>query len=56
MAVSVESWHSTVMAPYFVIGAVHSGVAAVVTVMLVLRWLFHWEDYIRMEHIDSLAR
>lgn len=56
MAMSVESWHSTVMAPYFVIGAVHSGVAAVVTVMLVLRWLFHWEDYIRMEHIDSLAR
>jgi len=55
-AMSVEGWHSTVFAPYFVIGAVHSGVSAVVTVMIILRWMFKWENYIRMEHIDALAK
>ena len=56
MAISVKSWHSTIFAPYFVIGAVHSGVSGVVTVMIFMRWLFGWGDYIRREHIDSLAR
>ena len=56
VAVSVKSWHSTIFAPYFVIGAVHSGVSGVVTIMIFMRWLFGWGDYIRREHIDSLAR
>ncbi|MCS7207513.1 MAG: polysulfide reductase NrfD [Dehalococcoidia bacterium] len=56
MAISVEGWHTTVFAPYFVIGAVHSGVAAVVTMMAVMRWLFRWEDYIRAEHFDAIGR
>jgi Ni/Fe-hydrogenase subunit HybB-like protein len=56
MAVSVSTWHSTIFAPYFVIGAVHSGVSGVITVMIFMRWLFHWEDYIRREHIDALGR
>lgn len=56
VAQSVEGWHSTIFAPYFVIGAVHSGVSAVVTAMIVLRWVFHWENYIRQDHIDSLGR
>ena len=34
MTMSVSSWHSTIFAPYFVIGAVHSGVSAVVTMMI----------------------
>ena len=56
MAVSVEGWHSTVFAPYFVIGAVHSGVSGVVTVMIILRSFFKWQDYIRYEHLDALAK
>ena len=56
MAISVSSWHSTIFAPYFVIGAVHSGVSGVVTVMIFMRWLFHWEEYVRREHIDALGR
>ncbi|GBD11658.1 hypothetical protein HRbin23_01329 [bacterium HR23] len=56
MAVSVEAWHTTVFAPYFVIGAVHSGVSAVVTLMALMRWLFRWEDYIRNEHFDAIGR
>jgi molybdopterin-containing oxidoreductase family membrane subunit len=56
MLIGVPSWHTTIFAPYFVIGAVHSGVAGVITVVVLMRWLFGWHDYIRREHIDSLAR
>jgi len=53
---SVEGWHSTIFAPYFVIGAVHSGVSAVVTMMALMRWLWKWDNFIRPEHFDALAR
>ena len=53
---SVEGWHSTIFAPYFVIGSVHSGVSAVVTMMALMRWLWKWDDFIRPEHFDALAR
>lgn len=49
-------WHSTVWAPYFVIGAVHSGVSAVVTLMALMRWMFKFDDYIREEHFDAIGR
>lgn len=49
-------WHSTVWAPYFVIGAVHSGVSAVVTLMALMRWLFKFDNYIRHEHFDAIGR
>ncbi|MCY3801319.1 MAG: polysulfide reductase NrfD [Chloroflexi bacterium] len=53
---SLPGWHNTVFAPYFVIGAVHSGVSAVVTVTIVLRKILKLENYIKADHIDSLAR
>ncbi|MBI2856121.1 MAG: polysulfide reductase NrfD [Chloroflexi bacterium] len=56
MAMSVEAWHSTIFAPYFVIGAVHSGVSGVVTVMILLRFFFNWQAYIRHEHLEALAK
>ena len=56
VAASVKGWHSTIFAPYFVIGAVHSGVAAVVTAMILLRHLFNWKTYIRPEHMDALGK
>ncbi len=56
MTVGVKSWHSTIFAPYFVIGAVHSGVSAVAFVLILLRWAYGWQDYIRHEHIDGLGR
>lgn len=52
----VEGWHTTIFAPYFVIGAVHSGVSAVVTMMALMRWLWRWDNFIRPEHFDALAR
>ena len=56
MAVSTETWHTTIFAPYFVIGAVHSGVAAVITMMVLLRVGFNWRGYIRLEHFDAIGR
>ena len=56
MAVTIKSWHSTIFAPYFVVGAVHSGVSAVAFAMIILRYIYGWQDYIRHEHIDALAR
>ena len=56
VTIGVEGWHSTIFAPYFVIGAVHSGVSAVVTMMALMRWGWKWNDFIRPEHFDALAR
>lgn len=52
----VPGWHSTVFPPYFVIGAVHSGVSAVATLMAILRWVFKLDDYITPDHFDALGR
>ena len=56
VAISVEGWHSTIFAPYFVIGAVHSGVSGVVMVLIFMRWLYRWDAYIRPEHFDALGK
>lgn len=53
---SVNGWHSTIFAPYFVAGAVHSGIAIVVTLMVLMRWLWKWDAFIREEHFDALGR
>ena len=52
----VPIWHATVFAPYFVVGAVHSGVSAVLTLMAAMRWMFKWEKFIRPEHFDAVGR
>ncbi len=49
-------WHTTIFGPYFVVGAIYSGVAGVVTLMIVLRWLFKLDDVIRILHIDALGK
>ncbi len=52
----VPSWHVTIFAPYFVVGAVLSGVAAVITLMVLMRYLFNLQNYIWEEHIDAVTR
>jgi len=48
-------WHSTIFGPYFVVGAIFSGIAALIIAMAVLRWAYHLEDYIRPVHFNNLA-
>ncbi|MDX1660680.1 MAG: NrfD/PsrC family molybdoenzyme membrane anchor subunit, partial [Gemmatimonadota bacterium] len=52
----VPGWHSTIFAPYFVAGAIFSGVAMVITLAVPLRKAFHLEDYISTYHLDKLAK
>jgi Ni/Fe-hydrogenase subunit HybB-like protein len=56
-AVSVTpGWHSTLFPPYFVAGAILSGVAMVITILVPLRKAFHLEDLITQRHVDMLTR
>jgi molybdopterin-containing oxidoreductase family membrane subunit len=52
----VPGWHSSIIAPYFVVGAVHSGLGMVVIGMYVLRRVYHLEEYIRSEHFDKMGK
>ena len=54
--VGVEGWHSTIFAPYFIIGAIHSGVAAVAMVMVLMVWLWKWDRFITPDHMDAIGR
>ena len=51
-----EGWHSTIFAPYFIIGAIHSGVAAVAMVMVLMVWGWKWDKYLRPDHFDAIGR
>jgi molybdopterin-containing oxidoreductase family membrane subunit len=48
-------WHSTIIGPDFVVGALYSGIAAVITIMALFRRFFHLEQYITVEHIKKLS-
>jgi Ni/Fe-hydrogenase subunit HybB-like protein len=52
----VPGWHSTIFPPYFVIGAILSGVAAVITLMIIIRKVFHLEDYLTPLHFDNMGK
>src|SRR2546425_5252089 len=52
----VPGWHATIFAPYFVAGAIYSGVAMVITLLVPIRKLFHLEDLITVHHFENLAK
>jgi Ni/Fe-hydrogenase subunit HybB-like protein len=49
-------WHSTIFAPYFVVGAIFSGIAALLVAMVLIRKLCHLEKYLQPLHFDNLAK
>jgi len=49
-------WHSTIFGPYFVAGAIFSGIAALILVMAALRKVLRLESYLTRRHFDNLAR
>ena len=51
----LPGWHSTIFAPYFVAGAIFSGLAMVITLLVPLRRMLRLESYIRVHRVDSLA-
>jgi molybdopterin-containing oxidoreductase family membrane subunit len=56
-AVSVEvGWHTTIFPPYFVVGAIFSGFAMVLTLVVTMRALYKMNDFITDSHIDAVCR
>jgi len=52
----VPMWHSTIFGPYFVAGAIFSGIAALIIVMALIRKLLHLEAYLLPLHFQNLGK
>jgi Ni/Fe-hydrogenase subunit HybB-like protein len=56
-AVSVlPGWHATIFPPYFVAGAIFSGFAMVVTVLIFVRKVFDLEQIITLDHLEKMNK
>jgi len=56
-AVGVEpGWHTTIFPPYFVVGAIFSGFAMVMTLMIIVRRIYHLEDFVTKSHLERIAK
>ena len=52
----VPMWHSTIFGPYFVAGAIFSGIAALIIAMAALRKFLHLEEYLHPVHFENLGK
>ena len=52
----LPGWHSTIFPPYFVAGAIYSGFAMVVTLMVPARAIFRLHDVVTKNHLDNIAK
>jgi Ni/Fe-hydrogenase subunit HybB-like protein len=52
----VPMWHSTIFAPYFVCGAIFSGIAALIIAMAIIRKSLRLEDYLKPIHFQNLGK
>ena len=53
---NTPGWHTTIFPPYFVAGAIFSGLAMVITLCIPLRLIFKLEDYITMENFEGMSK
>jgi molybdopterin-containing oxidoreductase family membrane subunit len=52
----VPGWHTTIFPPYFVAGAIFSGFAMVLTLMVITRKVLNLQEYITIGHIESMNK
>jgi Ni/Fe-hydrogenase subunit HybB-like protein len=52
----IPGWHTTIFPPYFVAGAIYSGFAMVLTLMIPLRHFYGLQDVITMRHLNNMAK
>jgi len=52
----VPGWHSTLFAPFFVDGAIFSGFAMVLVLVLPMRYFFNLNAYVTARHLDMMAK
>lgn len=56
-AVSViPGWHTTIFPPYFVAGAIFSGFAMVLTLLVIMREVFGLKNYITLDHLEKMNK
>ncbi len=48
-------WHSTIFGPYFVVGAIFSGIASLIIAMAIIRRMYHLENYLKPVHFNNLG-
>jgi Ni/Fe-hydrogenase subunit HybB-like protein len=52
----LPGWHTTIFPPYFVAGAIFSGFAMVVTLLVPVRAIFHIEHLITIRHLENMNK
>lgn len=52
----IPGWHTTIFPPYFVAGAIFSGFAMVVTVLIFVRKIFNLENIITINHLEKMNK
>jgi len=52
----LPGWHSTIFAPYFVAGAIHSGLAMVLVLLIPMRKMFRIQHLITVHHLEITAK
>ncbi len=52
----LPGWHTTIFPPYFVAGAIFSGFAMVVTLLVPVRKLFNLENLITIRHLENMNK
>ena len=52
----LPGWHTTIFPPYFVAGAIFSGFAMVVTLLVLMREAFNLKHYITMDHLEKMNK
>jgi molybdopterin-containing oxidoreductase family membrane subunit len=52
----IPGWHTTLFPPYFVCGAIFSGLAMVLTLMIVARKTMRLESYITSRHLEAMCK
>jgi len=52
----IPGWHTTIFPPYFVAGAVFSGFAMVITLLIIARETMNLKRYITERHLDNMAK
>ncbi len=53
---NVPGWHTTIFPPYFVAGAIFSGLAMVLTIIIPLRKAFSLENYLTEWHFEKISQ
>ncbi|MFQ5411089.1 MAG: NrfD/PsrC family molybdoenzyme membrane anchor subunit, partial [Phycisphaerae bacterium] len=48
-------WHSAIFGPYFVVGAIFSGIAALIVAMALIRWVYGLGEYLKNAHFNNLG-